>query len=110
MKAVIFKVLSFVLLLLILVWQFPRLTEEKENVMVNRTFVKDNMYLVYTDVDTYEFDDSMAYFKFFPDEDWGKIKEKACYEFTTVGYRIKLPFKINIYENVVGFKEITCTK
>lgn len=89
--------------------QLPRLTEEKVDVKVNRTFVKGDEYFVYTDVDTFVFEDSFAYFNFFPDEDWGKIKENSCYTFTTIGYRIKLPLVgVNLYENVVRTKEIPC--
>tara|TARA_Y100000588_G_C13641027_1_gene663757 strand:- start:116 stop:454 length:339 start_codon:yes stop_codon:yes gene_type:complete len=106
---VLLGLIGVVVVLPLTISQTPRLTEENVEVKVNRTFVKDNQYLAYTDKDTYEFDDSFAYFRFFPDEDWGKVKENACYNFTTIGYRIKLPMiGINIYENVVKTEEIKC--
>ncbi|AUR86280.1 TMhelix containing protein [Vibrio phage 1.084.O._10N.261.49.F5] len=108
-KKFVFGFAATVITIPLMIVQAPRLTEEVVDVQVNRTFVKDNQYLLYTDKDTYEFDDSFAYFRFFPDEDWGKLKEKACYKLTTIGYRIKLPMMgVNIYENVVGAEEIEC--
>ncbi len=105
-----FIAVGAVLLPLLLI-QSPRLTESTVDVQVNRTFTKVDQYLVYTDKDTYEVADSWAYFNFFPDEDWGKIKEGSCYQLTTVGFRVRVPVVgWNNYKNIVDYTEINCVK
>lgn len=89
--------------------QSPRLTESTVDVKVNRTSTKLDQYLVYTDKDTYEVEDSWAYFNFFPDEDWGRIKEGSCYRLTTIGFRVRVPIVgWNNYKNVVDSEETQC--
>lgn len=86
-------------------WTFgvPRLLEETETILVTKTFVKNDRYLVYG-IDekgkkvTYEVSDTLAYFRYTSSDFWGGIESGTSYEITHTGFRLGL---LSWYENIV---------
>lgn len=85
------------------VFGMPRITEEVVTATVTNTMVKNDQYLVYTDVDTYKIEDTIAYFNYRSSDVWGKLTKGNTYEFTTTYWRA--PW-LSWYENIVDVKEV----
>ena len=88
---------------LVVTFLVPRLTEEIDTVIVSKTFVKGNDYLVYTDKGTYKVGDTLAYFRYNSSDVWGKFKPNTRYKITHTGFRVGF---LSMYENIVEFKQI----
>ncbi|QZI88554.1 hypothetical protein SIPHO037v1_p0113 [Vibrio phage 70E35.2] len=81
----------------------PRLTEETVVATVTNTMVKNDLYLVYTDKETYKVEDTLAYFNYRSSDVWGKLAKGNTYEFTTTYWRV--PW-FSMFENIVEVKEV----
>ncbi len=64
---------------------------------------KSSTYLIFTDVTTYEVDDSLVYWRFDSSDVYGKIQIGKTYTATLQGYRI--PF-LSMYQNLIDLKEV----
>lgn len=90
------------LALIVLFFALPRMTlDNYPEATVTKTFVKNDVYLVYTDVGTFEVSDTLAYFRWNSSDVWGKFKVGETYNITATGWRIGV---FSWYENIVEYK------
>ena len=97
------SILPIAVLAMASVFVLPRMTEETVVVTVNNTMVKGELNLVYTDVETYKVEDTIAYFNYRSSDVWGRFSKGETYEITTTFWRIPL---FSMYENIVAVKHL----
>lgn len=67
--------------------------------------IKDSQALVFTDVTTFEVEDTWLFFRFDSHDFYGKIKKDCTYKIKAFGFRIPI---LSIYPNIVDIKKISC--
>lgn len=79
----------------------PYASIDEYTATVNKTMVKSDTYLVYTDHGTFEMTDSLAFFRFSTSDEWGKVKENEKYNISATGWRLPL---FSMYENIISIE------
>lgn len=79
----------------------PYATVDEYAATVNKTMVKNDTYLVYTDKGTFEMTDSLAFLRFSTSDEWGKVKENTKYNIKATGWRLPL---FSMYENIISIE------